>query len=265
MKIVLFDMDGTLTPARQQMTMEMMCVLETLNTSGYKIGIVTGSSIDYIKDQCSILWSTSLYNEITYYPCNGTQRFEYTNGTLKAVYQENMSDTLGIENFNNVVYKLFEIQSTLKNIDACRSMPLTGNFIEYRKSMLNWCPIGRNASIEDRSSWVSIDKKYEIRNKILNDSFNCVLFDGLTVKLGGETSFDIHPKGWDKSFVMKNFSHEDDIWFIGDKCTGDGNDKALYDEISKRDKHRAYETSGTDMTINIIEKEILKTFTYDVL
>jgi len=254
-------MDGTLTPARQQMTMEMMCVLETLNSSGYKIGIVTGSSIDYIKEQCNIFWSSSLYKEVTYYPCNGTQRFEYINGSIQPVYQENMTESLGAEKFSSVMYKIFEMQSMLKNVKECRTMPLTGNFVECRKSMLNWCPIGRNAKAEEREAWILLDKEHGIRKKILSHDFNCVLFDGLTVKLGGQTSFDIHPSGWDKSFVMKNFTPEDDVWFIGDKCTGEGNDKPLFDVISKIRHDRAYETSGPDMTIDIIEKEILKTYT----
>ena len=47
-KIVLFDMDGTLTPARQPITWDMIRKLIDLQKSGFEIGIVTGSDLEYI-------------------------------------------------------------------------------------------------------------------------------------------------------------------------------------------------------------------------
>ena len=77
-KIVLFDMDGTLTPARKPMEEN---VLESLkNLSNYaKIGIVTGSGFDYVKQQCQLLFKQlpeEILNRITIMPCNGTQVYK---------------------------------------------------------------------------------------------------------------------------------------------------------------------------------------------
>ena len=55
------------------------------------------------------------------------------------------------------------------------------------------------------------------------------LFHSKTViKLGGQTSFDIYPSGWDKSYVFKDFQNFERIYFIGDKCEPMGNDYEGY-------------------------------------
>jgi phosphomannomutase len=69
--------------------------------------------------------------------------------------------------------------------------------------------------------------------------------DGLTIKLGGDTSFDIFPEGWDKTFCLQHFS-DYTHWFVGDRCGENGNDKEIYDLLKEKDK--AFETSGPDET-----------------
>ena len=53
--------------------------------------------------------------------------------------------------------------------------------------------------------------------------------EDLTISIGGQISFDVFPKGWDKSyclqFVEKDF---DEIHFFGDKCQPGGNDHEIY-------------------------------------
>ena len=56
--IVLFDMDGTLTPARKEMPQEILDALLVLLQYA-DIGIVSGSPFEYIKDQCNILFKES--------------------------------------------------------------------------------------------------------------------------------------------------------------------------------------------------------------
>ena len=58
-KIVLFDMDGTLTPARQSMNKDVVDKLQELQEAGFEIGIVTGSDMDYVEQQCSVLFDNS--------------------------------------------------------------------------------------------------------------------------------------------------------------------------------------------------------------
>ena len=51
---------------------------------------------------------------------------------------------------------------------------------------------------------------------------------------------------------MTNFNQEDDIWFIGDKCSHHGNDKEIYEAIKERDPSKSFETKNPEQTIKII-------------
>ena len=50
-KIVLFDMDGTLTEAREEISEDLLEGLLALRDEGAEAGIVTGSDLEYIKEQ----------------------------------------------------------------------------------------------------------------------------------------------------------------------------------------------------------------------
>ena len=73
---LLFDMDGTLSPARKPVIREFVELLPKL-TDNYNVGIVTGSGLEYVKEQASFLFEGSLedFGPIHIMPCNGTKYF----------------------------------------------------------------------------------------------------------------------------------------------------------------------------------------------
>ena len=84
MKTVLFDMDGTLTKPRKVISSQMCSQLIELSHKA-KVGIVTGSGIDYIEEQCSKLWNGLSHvnmNNFTLMPCNGTQLYHIDGGEI---------------------------------------------------------------------------------------------------------------------------------------------------------------------------------------
>lgn len=261
-KIVLFDMDGTLTPPRQKMNMNMEIMLRKLQEQGFDIGIITGSDMNYIKQQCSNLFDLSLTDtsKIHFLPCNGTKY--YYNDEEK--YSNNMKSYMGSKSWNKLLCFLISKQNEIANKNSMH-MPLSGHFFDYRGSTLNWCPIGRNATPEDRKVWEFMDKNNFIRNPLLKEIREYVEhninFVGdtvasnmlLTIKLGGDTSFDIFPKGWDKTYVLNQtdlLSDYEEIHFIGDRCKPNGNDY----EIFIHPKTIGKETSSTEETIQILNK-----------
>ena len=80
---------------------------------------------------------------------------------------------------------------------------------------------------------------------------------GVTVKLGGDTSFDIFPTGWDKTYALNHFDKNSwSFWFVGDRCYPQGNDYEIFSLL--KDSGRAYETSGPEETLEIIDFHILR-------
>ena len=74
----------------------------------------------------------------------------------------------------------------------------------------------------------------------------------IEMAFGGNTSIDIYPKGWNKTYALNHLKGKD-VWFVGDNCKDDGNDKALYDKLSHL--NRSYETTGPQETIRLITEE----------
>ena len=53
---------------------------------------------------------------------------------------------------------------------------------------------------------------------------------GLTFSVGGQISFDVFPKGWDKTFCLQFVEKDfDEIHFFGDKTYKGGNDYEIYE------------------------------------
>ena len=232
--LVLFDMDGTLTPPRSHLDYNLVDTLRELVRFA-EIGIVTGSDLDYLMDQCGFLTSKDdIKLKLHLLPCNGTKHCappEYKHKSYSLKHKQNMRKHIGEVNFTKIMKKLIDYQN---HVVSHYDLPLTGHFISYRGSMLNWCPIGRNASINDRLSFKSLDKSLRpsfrgLLLKQIEEEFETSRIP-VTIKLGGDTSFDIYPNGWDKTYALKHFS-DYEIYFLGDKCGENGNDKEIYDAL----------------------------------
>ena len=260
-KIVLFDMDGTITPPRKPIEKEMVSELWLLDKH-YDIGIVTGSDFEYLHQQCEDLFKVIYPLYWSIFPCNGTKKYDVTpestasNKVWEKVYEVDMKKAMGDDTYNELVSELLNFQSEIvDNFTSPTSdkiIDITGTFFQYRGSMLNWCPIGRSAGTEERSNWVEADNRFSIREQFKSKILQDPRFSCLDVALGGETSFDIYPKGWDKTYVMRHLSDYNEVYFVGDACHPGGNDYTLYNLLGER----AFHTSGPEQTLEIIEKLI---------
>jgi phosphomannomutase len=68
--------------------------------------------------------------------------------------------------------------------------------------MMNVSPIGRNCSREERDEFEQYDKVHNIRKPFVAALKKEFGDDELTFSIGGQISFDVFPKGWDKSFCL---------------------------------------------------------------
>ena len=83
--------------------------------------------------------------------------------------------------------------------------------------MINICPIGRNCTQSERDAFGLYDQEHHIREKMvatLEKEFPDYNFVYL---IGGQISFDVVPKGWDKTYCLQFLGDYDEIHFFGDK------------------------------------------------
>ena len=253
--LVLFDMDGTLTPARKPISLTVVQAIRKLCKFA-DVGIVTGSGYEYVIEQCASLWDgiSDNINAIQLLPCNGTQRYLWEDNQWRLVASVDMQKKTG-KIYQEMIRYLLATQYQLVS-HRLADFPITGTFFQYRGSILNWCLIGRDSGDIPRRLFHEIDEQENIRQKIKDDVlayFHMVGIDNIVLSLGGHTSIDVYPYGWDKTYALKYFPNRK-IWFVGDSCTGSGNDRSLYEALTPF--QRAYITTGPEETIGII-KEIM--------
>jgi len=255
-KIVLFDMDGTLTPAREPIEDDMIAALIRL-TKHSRVGIVTGSDMDYVMQQMGRAFDIGgvPVNRLDVLPCNGTKFYSSNSSNNYVLVSEaDMLKEIGQAVYNKIISRCMSWQTAITT--DYPNLPFTGTFFQYRGSLLNWCPIGRLAGQEQRSAWTSLDQQEGIREKYCSQLSSLLKEDGIdvTVALGGTTSFDIYPTGWDKTYALKHYP-DHDIWFAGDRCDPGGNDWHIYEKLIS--DNRSFKVESTSETIELIDSLIL--------
>lgn len=244
-------MDGTITPPRKNMSFEMASALAKLSLNN-KVGIVTGSGLDYLLEQTRELgecWKSTPQN-FHLMPCNGTKWYTYNSRwKLQLQHEVSMVDNIGMENYRSLVS--FICEQTGIAIKEHGLNP-TGTFTQYRGSMLNWCPIGRDADDQGRRDFVELDTRVGLRESLRNKLVDYIDFP-LEVALGGSTSLDIYPPGWDKTYCLRHFKEAEDVWFIGDKCVPPGNDASIFEACAPK----SFITEGPQETLKIIYDNFL--------
>lgn len=228
--IFLFDLDGTLCKSRKKVQKNIIKTLSKANES-VEIGILTGSDLDFLKEQCEELFlSLPHKNKVYAMACNGTKSFVVEKADNKIIYhllkEESIKNHIGEDSFTELMRELVFMQAELITRDV---IPLTGNFIASRGSTINWCPIGRGADDKDREAFVKKDKSQGLRKKqleILQEFLEANSLD-LVANIAGDTSFDIYPENWDKTYAMQFFEGYD-VYFWGDRMFPNGNDYTMH-------------------------------------
>ena len=187
--VVLFDIDGTLTDHRRQVTPQMVAALTELSHDAH-LGFVTGSPLLLIEEQLSLFFNkdnAAAAENVDIFPCNGTQQFfwDSTDGKFICVNAVSMRKHLGDDCFRKLIISAQECQHQFMHEFALRhNIPMSGNFIDYRGSLLNWCPIGRMADFDERKKFIKADAELGIRKLLMSKYLEMIDDMGVAVNLG---------------------------------------------------------------------------------
>ncbi|GBE60398.1 phosphomannomutase [Babesia ovata] len=206
-------MDGTLTLPVQPMTEDMKEVLLRCKNRGYDIALASGSNYPSIRKQIG----KDFVNDFNYiFSENGTQ--VYQRGTLV--------DSLDIRDVlpEKVLKELVEFSLIyIANLD----IPVKrGTFVEFRRSLINLCPVGRNCSDKERQQFAALDKERNIRGQFIEELKKRFGSGELALRFvaGGQISIDVFPKPWTKALCITHLKDYEEIHFFGDNTHEGGND-----------------------------------------
>ncbi|KIK21658.1 hypothetical protein PISMIDRAFT_538528 [Pisolithus microcarpus 441] len=218
-KLVLFDVDDTLTPPRQQATAEIIDLLRKLKDQ-VVIGFVGGSDLVKITSQLSVDGINPLEFFDFGFAENGL--IAYKLGKKQA--SQSFINYIGEERYkklvNFILHYLADMDIPIKR----------GTFVEFRNGMVNVSPMGRNATFDERNEFAAYDKIHKVRAAFVDVLREKFADYGLTYSIGGQISFDVFPSGWDKTYCLRFVEQEgfDEIHFFGDKTYKGGNDYEIF-------------------------------------
>ncbi|KAI3964362.1 hypothetical protein MKX01_024979 [Papaver californicum] len=213
--IALFDVDGTLTAPRKEVTPKMLEFMRNLRKE-ITVGVVGGSDLVKITEQLG----KSVLTDYDYV---------FSENGLVAHKDGKLIGTESLKSFiANDQLKEF-INFTLHYI-ADLDIPIKrGTFMEFRSGMINVSPIGRNCSQEERDDFEKYDKIHNVRPKMVSLLREKFAHLNLTFSIGGQISFDVFPQGWDKTYCLRYLEEFQEIHFFGDKTYKGGNDHEIYE------------------------------------
>lgn len=215
MNIYIFDMDGTLTPARQSMQPDFCFRF-----------------LPWLKAKYAYLAAGSNYEKVTeQLPPDIVSAFSGIYSSMGNVFHQK-----GKEIYRNEIKLNKDMLQRLERYrrNTKYEGKLYGNYLELRPGMLNFSVLGRNCPFSERAKynqWDKISHERETIAKEMNTDFPEYEFS-----LGGKISIDIVAKGGGKEQIIHHIraKHPNDkIIFLGDRTEKGGNDYALAEVMKK--------------------------------
>ena len=211
-KLVAFDLDGTLTQHKTQLSPENKAVLDALGKK-YKL-LMAGAGMP-----------RRIFDQMGQYPIDIL-------GNYGLQYAEYNSEIKDIEIKKNVVLPCDQ-ESVEKRVTAMREKygvtEFAGDNVEVHASGVVTFPIlGTKAKQEDK---LAFDPDRSKRRAIYDDVKE--VFSDFIVFVGGSSSFDMAPAPYNKAYALAEYCKEhgiahDEVVYVGDDYGLGGNDESVY-------------------------------------
>ncbi len=212
-KVVAFDLDGTLTQHKTKLAPENRAVLEKLSEK-YKLLMLGAGTCRRIFNQMDF--------PIDIIGNYGMQYAKYNLGTKDIDIIRDESRPVDKDTIENKVTALREKYGFTE---------FAGDSVEYHSSGCITFPIlGTKAKQEDK---LAFDPDRSKRRKIYEDVVNT--FPDYVVFIGGSSSFDMAPKPYNKAYALdlyckENKINHDEVVYVGDDYGPGGNDESVFKE-----------------------------------
>lgn len=225
-KLIIFDLDGTLSPSKSPLEPAMGELLVRL-LDIVKVAVISGGNFHQFETQFlrnlphrtrgdSHAGSHPKFSHLFLLPTSGTRLYSWKGG-WHLEYAEDLTP-------HEREHALNVISDALKLSRYEKPAATYGPIIEDRGSQITFSALGQNAPLAAKQAWDPSRAKREkiaeiIRRKLV----------GFDVRIGGSTSVDITKKGVNKAYGIRKLEHRldlspDHIIFVGDALYLGGND-----------------------------------------
>lgn len=228
--LILFDVDGTLTPSRGKIDPEFKHWL--LNECQHEFRLITGSDPDKTREQVGDdLWAFGIT-----YNCAGNHVFK--NG--QEVYKSNWRIPIDLEWWLNA------------RVLASPWLIHTGRHVEHRVGLCNFSTLGRNATVEQRRAYYEWDQIWNERKSLA--MLIKSVWPAIECTVAGETGIDIYATGTGKDQILSSLKYDQPVHFFGDRQDPDGNDYGLAQAILTNNMGKCYHVRDWTHTWKLLKE-----------
>ena len=248
--IYLFDVDGTLTPAKSDITPTFK--KQFLEWSrGRQVYIVSGGTL------------VRIINQLTREVVDQVQGIFSCMGN--AFYLNMQNSPSGYSEWNLMYENKFAVEKRELFFSELERYVMksdyhtkTGNHYEERVGMVNFSIVGRNATMKERQAYAAYDAEHNEREEIVKKLSK--KHPTLDFVIGGAVSIDIYNKGNDKAQVLKRFlgdkPQDTRIVFVGDRIESPGNDHSLAYALSERPNSQTIGVESWEETAELLKTSV---------
>lgn len=214
-KLIVFDLDGTLSKSKTDIDKEMAELLKELLDVA-KVAVISGAGWPQFQNQVlKHLPKKAKLKKMTILPTCGTKFYLYKN-EWSELYEENFTDEERKKILDN-------LNAAIKGADL-KIKKTWGEQIEDRGSQITFSALGQKAPLKEKKDW---DPDFAKRKKITDPLAKTL--SGFSIGMGGSTSIDITKPGIDKAYGINKLKdilgiRIPEMIFIGDALFEGGND-----------------------------------------
>lgn len=214
-KLVVFDLDGTLAESKSPLDAEMARLLHTL-LGLVKVAIISGGNWPQFQKQVVLrLPKGDSLRNLSLLPACGTKFYRYETA-WELLYSEDFSPVQSAK-IKDALRRALEAMHFV----AHKSW---GEQIEDRGSQITFSALGQLAPLDEKKRW---DADLAKRKKM--QAFLGTLIPEFSVRIGGTTSIDVTKLGIDKAYGIRKLRETlgmpiPEMLFLGDALFPGGND-----------------------------------------
>ena len=227
--LIVFDMDGTLTPTKAPMDRGMAALMRQLLTVK-RVAVIGGGKYGLFREQLltPLDIPAHLLGRLFLFPTTATSFYRYRSG-WKNVYALALS---GKE--RGKIKKI--MREVLKEIEYRQPEKTYGAVIEDRGTQITFSALGQNVvKILGKERGIALKDRWLRENRGIKMKIARLLARRLPefeVRAAGYTSIDVTRKGIDKAYGLKQITTHTgiaikDMLFVGDAIFPGGNDYAV--------------------------------------